>query len=249
MNNDKLNKKISEIKLEIEDLVQKINDEKVEDDSTLDYSLENEKLIKEENLVINSSLDFLDQENQKLFIKIEALKNEVNESLNKLASNNTFFDIIEKFIKIYGEEKIDKEKLNKFFNIENKYVNESVFLSNSEISNLSQKAKNENIALNKVQELFKKEVEKIEKINSNKEIFAKENVSINSVTDEQKLFDIFSKIDNEKLNFFKNINDVSFSELNSEIDLKELNKLLNNYQEIITTSYENLKNEFTKMVS
>lgn len=254
MNNDKLNKKISDIKNEIESLVSKINIERNENFAVLNFDDIKQEDISNENIVINSSLDFLDQENEKLFLKIENLKNEVNDALNKLASENTFMDVIEKFINIYGVKNINKDELNKFFNINNKYVEESNILSNSQIEKMkANESNNNNIQTNEfvvgMQKLLEDELARIERINNDKESFINSTVSSTSKTDEQKLFELFSKVDELKNEFLSKTNKHFASSSKIANDLNSSANIYENLKSTIFESYDELKKELTKAVS
>lgn len=253
MNNGKLNKKISDIKLEIENLVSEINVQKNDSFAALNFDDIKEEDIEKENLEINSNLDFLDQENERLFLRIETLKNEVHDAIKKLASENTFMDVIEKFINIYGVQNIDKNELNKFFNINNKYVDESNVLSNTQLEKIKEADTTTKAPISdfvtSMQKIFEEELKKLEKINNDKDTFILENVSQNSLTDEQKLFEIFSKIDELKNDYLNRLNSLFSSKNINDIEIESLKKVYENLKSTISESYSELKKDFTKSIS
>ncbi|MBD5446055.1 MAG: hypothetical protein HDR31_01915, partial [Mycoplasma sp.] len=230
--------KIKKLRKELKEVVNEYNSI----DSDFDLS-SNVELLNEEAKELNQILGLLDKENSNLENRIEFLKEDVNKRIEKLASENPFKTILKKFQKIYGKDSFNVLDLNNFYDSQN----EKNLVSNKNFS--FKKTKNANQYFNT---LFEQEIESIKNISSNKQDFILNNFDINtfsSLPKEEKLFYIFSKIDELKEKFQINL-DFELAKNDSQgIDYHTDNLLINNILEVISNSYDELKNEFTKKIS
>ena len=231
---EKLNKKLYDIEIEYQQLFNEYNNLKNGTFNNFEDNNNNNINIKDKNNQLEIFINKLKEENKNLCIEKNDLENKLNEFLNKEKYDKHFFqDDINNLI-------VDLEKINEQYNMKNNNIikfksalsSKDFFkISINEILTLT----NENCKLKKDLNLFNQKIPEIEK---EKEIYLNNKKDLNLKVN--NLNCIIERLNNEKKNMKKEINDYKQMNNQLKITIQNYSNELNSKNNMITNSnYDN----------